>query len=187
MCICLVILQEKVDWVLFLLPGVQPGRQEIYLGVSRWPGRRAGWCPWASVCSCRAGRWGSQFTSCSHARLSLAARHSHAQSSRMCTSPMRPLQLVEMQAWGTGGLGCSESLTIWISVDKSLKSESVSLSGVSDSLRCRGLWPARLLCPWNPPGKHTGVDSHSLLQGIFPTEGSNPGLHCRKILYRLSH
>lgn len=43
------------------------------------------------------GGGGSQFTSCSHARLSLAARHSHAQPSRMCTSSLRPLQLVEMQ------------------------------------------------------------------------------------------
>ena len=37
------------------------------------------------------------------------------------------------------------------------------------------------------PGKNTGVGSHSLLQGIFPTQGSNPGLlHCRQILYCLS-
>ena len=33
----------------------------------------------------------------------------------------------------------------------------------------------RLLCPWNSPGKNTRVGCHSLLQGIFPTEGSNPG------------
>ena len=38
------------------------------------------------------------------------------------------------------------------------------------------------------PGKNTGVDCHILLQGIFPTQGSNPGLpHCRRILYQLSH
>ena len=38
------------------------------------------------------------------------------------------------------------------------------------------------------PDKNTGVDCHTLLQGIFPTQGSNPGLpHCRQILYRLSH
>ena len=42
--------------------------------------------------------------------------------------------------------------------------------------------------PWNSPGKNTGVDSHSHLQGIFPTQGSNSGLlHCRQILYHLSH
>ena len=45
-----------------------------------------------------------------------------------------------------------------------------------------------LLCPWNSPGKNTRVGCHSLLQGIFPTQVSNPGLlHCRWILYRLSH
>ena len=42
--------------------------------------------------------------------------------------------------------------------------------------------------PWNFPGKSTGVGCHFLLQGIFPTQGSNPGLlHCRQTLYRLSH
>ena len=38
------------------------------------------------------------------------------------------------------------------------------------------------------PGKNTGVGCRALLQGIFPTQGSNPGLpHCRQILYHLSH
>ena len=41
---------------------------------------------------------------------------------------------------------------------------------------------------WNSPGQNTGVGSLSLLRGIFPTQGSNPGLlHCRRILYQLSH
>ena len=41
--------------------------------------------------------------------------------------------------------------------------------------------------PWNSPGQNTGVDSRSLLQGIFPTQRSNPGLpHCRQILYQLN-
>ena len=41
---------------------------------------------------------------------------------------------------------------------------------------------------WYSPGKNTGVGCHGLLQGIFPTQGSNPGLlHCRWILYRLNH
>ena len=43
-------------------------------------------------------------------------------------------------------------------------------------------------CPWNSPGQNTRVDSLSLLQGIFPTQGVNQGLpHCRQILYQLSH
>ena len=42
--------------------------------------------------------------------------------------------------------------------------------------------------PWNSPVQSTGVGCYSLLQGIFPTQGSNPGLlHCRWILYQLSH
>ena len=37
---------------------------------------------------------------------------------------------------------------------------------------------ARLLCPWDSPGKNTGMGGHALLQGIFPTEGLNPHLLC---------
>ena len=45
-----------------------------------------------------------------------------------------------------------------------------------------------IVCPWDFPGNSTEVDCHFLLQGIFPTQGSNPGLpHCRQTLYRLSH
>ena len=61
-------------------------------------------------------------------------------------------------------------------------------SVMSDSLRPHGKQPTRLLCPWNFPGKSTGVGFHFLLQGIFPTQGSNPGLPCfRQTLYHLSH
>ena len=64
----------------------------------------------------------------------------------------------------------------------------VSHSAVSNSLRPHGLQPARAFCPWNSPGKNTGVCSHFLLQGIFPTPGRDPNLwHCRQILYHLSH
>ena len=56
-------------------------------------------------------------------------------------------------------------------------------SVISNSLRPHGLYS-----PWNSPGQNTGVGSLSLLQGIFPTHGLNPGLpHCRQILYQLSH
>ena len=62
-------------------------------------------------------------------------------------------------------------------------SESESHSVVSNSLR-----PHRLYSPWNSPGQNTRVGSHSLLQGIFPTQGLKRGLpHCRQILYQLSH
>ena len=54
-----------------------------------------------------------------------------------------------------------------------------SHSVVSNSLQHHGRYS-----PWNSPGQNTGVGSLSLLQGIFPTQGSNPGLpHCRQILY----
>ena len=55
-------------------------------------------------------------------------------------------------------------------------------SVVSNSLRPHGLYS-----PWNSPGQKTREGSHSLLQGIFPTQRSNPGLpHCGQILYHLS-
>ena len=51
---------------------------------------------------------------------------------------------------------------------------------VCDTMDCR--------LPCDFAGKSTGVGCHFLLQGIFPTQGSNPGLlHCRQTLYRLSH
>ena len=60
---------------------------------------------------------------------------------------------------------------------------SESCSVVSDSLQPHGLYS-----PWNSPNQNIGVGSLSLLQGIFPTEGSYPGLlHCRHMLYQLSH
>ena len=49
----------------------------------------------------------------------------------------------------------------------------VSSSFTSGSLHHRGLRPSRLLCPWNPLGKNSGVGCHFLLQGIFPTQSSN--------------
>ena len=71
-------------------------------------------------------------------------------------------------------LKCSYSLKIlmWVKVRQS----------------CLTLQPHGLYSPWNSPGLNTGVGSLSLLQGIFPTQGSSPGLlHCRRILYQLSH
>ena len=69
-----------------------------------------------------------------------------------------------------------------------VKSESEvtqSCPTLSDPMDCS---PTRVFCPWNSPSKNTGMGSHSLLQGIFPTQGSNLGhLHCKWILYLLSH
>ena len=59
---------------------------------------------------------------------------------------------------------------------------------MSNSLQPHGLLPARHLCPWGSPGKNTGVNCHSLLRRIFPTQKSNPGLlHRRQIGYHLSY
>ena len=74
--------------------------------------------------------------------------------------------------------------SIWLSQILCLLYCVLGYSVVSDSLQPHGLWPARLLCPWNFPGKTTGVGSHSLLQGILLNLGL---LHCRWILYHLSH
>ena len=46
-------------------------------------------------------------------------------------------------------------------------------SVLSDSLRPHGLQPAKLLCPWDFPGKNTGVGCHFFFQGIFLSQGSN--------------
>ena len=64
-----------------------------------------------------------------------------------------------------------------------VESESESCPVVSSSSRPHGLYS-----PWNSPGQNTWVGSLSHLQGIFPTQGLNPGLlHCRRVLYQLSH
>ena len=64
-----------------------------------------------------------------------------------------------------------------------LESETETHSIVSNCL-----WPHVLYSPWNSIGQNTGLGSLSLLQGIFPTQGSNPRLlHCRWIVYQLSH
>ena len=58
----------------------------------------------------------------------------------------------------------------------------------SNSSRLHGLYPTRLLCPWDFPSKNTGVGFHFLLQRIFPTGELNGALlHCRRILYQLSY
>ena len=58
----------------------------------------------------------------------------------------------------------------------------------SRSVMSNYLQPHELYSPWNSPGQNTGEGSLSLLQGMFPTQGLNPGLlHCRQVLYQLNH
>ena len=85
-------------------------------------------------------------------------------------------------------LGLQESMTlsckILLFIPSILQACSVT-PVVSDSLQPQGLQPARLLCPWDSPGKHTGVGSHALLQRSFLTHESNQDpLHYRQILYQ---
>ena len=64
----------------------------------------------------------------------------------------------------------------------------LSGSVLSNSLRPHKLLHAMLLCPWGFSRQEYWMGSHALLQEIFPTQGSNPGLlHYSQILYHLSH
>ena len=69
----------------------------------------------------------------------------------------------------------------------SMQMDAVTFEWMSEwkLLRCvNSLWPHGLYSPWNSLGQNTRVVILSLLQGFFPTQGSNPGLlHCRRILY----
>ena len=77
---------------------------------------------------------------------------------------------------------------IWVSWNCWNKLPKTSWKSESRSVMSDTLWPHELYRPWNSPGQNAGVGSHSLLQEIFPTQGSNPGLlHCRQILFQLSH
>ena len=96
------------------------------------------------------------------------------QDTRMCTT------------WGTEPIcvryRISSQCRSFKVAGNEVNSESESHSVVSDSLQSHGN------SPWNSLGQNTGVGSLFLLQGIFPTQRSNPGLpHCRQILYQLSH
>ena len=76
--------------------------------------------------------------------------------------------------WLTARINCSST---W------RKQKKVKVKVVSDSLRRHWLYS-----PWHSPGQNTGVGSLSLLQEISPTQWLNPGLlHCRQIIYQLSH
>ena len=91
-------------------------------------------------------------------------------------------------AWEHSGEICNEQCLLewhrWCGLSHTTYGYS---SVMSNSLQPHGLQPARLLCPWNSPSKNTGVGSYSLLQGIFLTQGLNPGLpRCRQICCCLS-
>ena len=92
-------------------------------------------------------------------------------SARRCSWPRDQTQVSCM---------CSRFFTIWTIREAHSRQMKVA---ESDSL-----WPHGLYSPRNSPGQTTEVSSHCLLQGIFPTQGLNPGLlHCRWTLNQLSH
>ena len=74
------------------------------------------------------------------------------------------------QSWCT-----PKTNTIYTSIICQQKHCMLSHFSPVDSLWPYGLWPTRLLCPWNSPGKNAGVSCHTLLQGIFQTR-TKPGL-----------
>ena len=95
-------------------------------------------------------------------------------------------QLVLWQFLKNSGNVCfldKNHIFIWTTTSIYYTVFAVSCSVVSNSLQPHGLYS-----PLNSLGQITGVGNLSLLQGIFPTQGSNPDLpHCGQILYQLSH
>ena len=78
----------------------------------------------------------------------------------------------------SGPSKCTWGCTCWYLAGPCIM---LSLSVMSNSLWSHGLQPTRLLCPWDSPGKNTGVGCQALLQGIFPMQGSN--LHLLHLLH----
>ena len=100
----------------------------------------------------------------------------------------------DREAWWAAVHGVTVRYS-WATEQQQRKREMFSLTGKgnraqwreSHSIMSNSLRPHGLYSPWNSPGQNTGVGSF-LFQGIFPTQGLNPGLpHCRWILYQLSH
>ena len=95
--------------------------------------------------------------------------------------------------WTQGGHGGSAPLphplfNASFSYDCSWVTSFINSASESCSVMSDSLWPHGLYSPWNSSGQNTGLGSLSLLQGIFPTQGSNLGLlQCRRILYQLRH
>ena len=81
--------------------------------------------------------------------------------------------------WGAGVFPGGRRNGAWRETGRGQLSQvivTVLCSVVSDSLQPPGLQPTRPLCPWDSPGKNTGVGCHALLQSIFPTQGWNSSL-----------
>ena len=115
-----------------------------------------------------------------HRTLKSLLQHHSSNESVFCHSAFLMVQLSHPYMT----TGKNHSLTIRIFVGKVMSLLFNMLSRLVTAFLPR----RRLYSPWNSLGQNTGVGSLSLLQGIFPTQGLNPGLlHCRWILYKLSH
>ena len=113
--------------------------------------------------------------------------HFHALEKEMAThSNVLALRILGMrEPGGQPSMGSHRVGHDWSDLAPAACSENKSESRIvmSDSLQ-----PHELYSPWYSPDQNTGTGSLSLLQGIFPTQGSDPGLpHCKQILYQLSH
>ena len=111
----------------------------------------------------------------------------HNADRHVCTPRLMAALFTTVRTWEQPACPTSDEWikTIWHIYNESIfhNIESESRSVISDSLQHHGLYS-----PWNSPGQNTGVSSLSLLQGIFPAQGSNPCLpHCRWMLYHMSH
>ena len=78
--------------------------------------------------------------------------------------------------------------SLWMQSNCSFSTATMEKAKMKVTQSCQTLQPHGLYSPWNSPGQSTEVGSLSLLQGIIPSQGLNPGLpRCRWILYQLSH
>ena len=99
----------------------------------------------------------------------------------ICFSLSEKLHPLGPTGWECRAQGSAEELRL----ARTQRHVSVCAGLVTQScltLRPRGLLPVRLLCPWNSPGKDTGVSCRALIEGIFPPQGSNSRLLC--LLYQ---
>ena len=131
-------------------------------------------------------RWENQDTNGKGTNWKLSTCTIHIRAGTACPSAQLPVRwhfCLHFLLWGEGGPPPPSGEASIVYIFESDHAESESGSVMSNSL-----WPHGLYSPWNSPGQNTGVGSPSLLQRIFPTQGSNPGLpHCRWILCQLSH
>ena len=116
--------------------------------------------------------------------LSLEMMQAPVFSPSLLLLPLKSWQLIKVSIWWIlEEKKMNYNSIIWFSL---LSKEQISsnnmlvsicmVSCISLTLWPDGLEPARLLCPWDSPGKSTGEGCHALLQGIFLTQGSNPHL-----------